>query len=189
MRPEERCHFEDIYLKLQRREEQGIATDVAKKIEVVRAIPRCQTVVDAKDTYVSPKQSRRHRLQTDHTPTRSQPPLDRSRMRQLKAAVSSHTENNNASKTVKETGAQKVTKFDDDDDDDNNNNIDDNQGVATVSRNAPVPSFKATSDSARWYENHAAFDKEKAQKDAALKKNFGSVLDKDGDENMNDEML
>jgi hypothetical protein len=173
MRPEERCHFEDIYLKLQRREEQGIATDVAKKIEVVRAIPRCQTVVDAKDTYVSPKQSRRHRPQTDHAPTRSQPPLDRSRMRQLNAAVSSHTENNNASKTVEETGAQKVTKFDDDDD----------------SWNAPVPSFKAMSDSARWYENHAAFDKEKAQKDDVLKKNSESVLDKDGDQNMDDEML
>jgi hypothetical protein len=93
-------------------------------------------------------------------------------MRQPKAAASSHTENNNASKTVEETGAQKVTKVDDDDD----------------SRNAPVPSFKAMSDSARCYENHAAFDKEKAQKDHVLKRNSESLLDKDGDENM-DEML
>jgi hypothetical protein len=82
-------------------------------------------------------------------------------------------EKNDASKVVEEIGAQKVAKFNDNDDDDNNNN--NRKHDAAVSPAVPVASLETMSTAARWYENHTAFDEEKAQHDGARKKNSGSV--------------
>jgi hypothetical protein len=101
-------------------------------------------------------------------------------------------EENDASKVVEEIGAQKVAIVnendddDDDDDDDNNNNNNNRKHDAAVSPAVPVASLETMSTAARWYENHTAFDEEKAQHDGARKKNSGSVHGKDGDENMGD---
>jgi hypothetical protein len=85
---------------------------------------------------------------------------------------------NDASKVVEETRAQNATKVDEDDDDKNDKHD------SAVSQDVPAASLEAMSNAVRWYEDHTAFDEEKAQHDAVLKKSSGSVQDKDGDENM-----
>jgi hypothetical protein len=52
MTAEEKSPFEELHARLMRRERQGTSPDLAKKIEVCQAIPRCQTAINAKDKYI-----------------------------------------------------------------------------------------------------------------------------------------
>jgi hypothetical protein len=207
----EHTPFHQLHRKLVEHDQRGTAPDSSRGKKLVQSIPRCQTVVDAKGKHASNEDyrafeagrrqamsgpARLHRSSDDFQKTIDM--LEKADSEKIRQTALKHTrtllaernadamdrEKNDASKVVEEIGAQKVAKFNDNDDDDNNNN--NRKHDAAVSPAVPVASLETMSTAARWYENHTAFDEEKAQHDGARKKNSGSVQDNDGDENMFD---
>jgi hypothetical protein len=206
MTAEEKSPFEKLHARLMRWERQGTSPDLAKKIEVCQAIPRCQTAVDAKDKYIL-GQPKPQPLQAHHVTCFAQQPLGKlhtiidrlekadpesvrqSALNHAREALAQHPdtnamgcEDNDTSKAVKESAVQKITKVVD-------NNTNKDGSAPAVHHDAPRHPTEAESARARWYENHVAYDEEKARNDAAFKKPAASVQDKDGDENMDDVAL
>jgi hypothetical protein len=203
MTAEEKSPFEELHGRLMRRKRQGTAPDLAKKIEVCQAIPRCQTAIDAKDKYIL-GQPEPQPPQPHHGTCFAQQPLGKlhtiidrlqkvdpesvrqSALKHAREAVARHPdtnaigcEDNDTSKAVKESAVQKITKVVD-------NNTNKDGSAPAVHHDAPRLPTKAESARARWYENHIAYDEGKARNDAASKKPAASVQDKDGDEKMDD---